>query len=210
MAPSQSALLWLILGVSGAALIVAVLISRWVLARDRGTPAMQRISNAIQEGAEAYLARQYKTIGLLAVVVAVLIYLGYAFAHRPDAADASGGLSAGTYALYTTIAFLLGAICSGIAGFMGMWVSIRTNIRTAAAATHSLNAALQTALRGGAVSGLFTVAMSLIGVAGMFALLNLLAPADVPADEWTRRIPFMIVGFGFGASFVALFAQLGG
>jgi K(+)-stimulated pyrophosphate-energized sodium pump len=208
MASSQSALLWLILGTSAAALVFAVFLSRWVLARDRGTPAMQRISNAIQEGAEAFLARQYKTIGLLSIVVAALIYIGYAF-FRP-AETAGEGLSSGTLALYTTLSFLLGAICSGIAGYMGMWVSIRTNIRTAAAATTSLNAALQAALRGGAVSGLFTVAMSLIGVAGMFALLNLVVPADVPADEWTRRIPFLIVGFGFGASFVALFAQLGG
>ena len=180
MASSQSALLWLILGTSAAALVFAVFLSRWVLARDRGTPAMQRISNAIQEGAEAFLARQYKTIGLLSIVVAALIYVGYAF-FRP-AETGAGALSSGTMALYTTVAFLLGAVCSGFAGFMGMWVSIRTNIRTAAAATHSLNAALQAALRGGAVSGLFTVAMSLIGVAGMFGILNLVIPDGVAAD----------------------------
>src|SRR5207237_5590174 len=132
-----------------------------------------------QEGAEAYLARQYKTIGLLAVVVAALIFLGYAFSRRGGSASSAGDLSAATYSLYTTIAFLLGAICSGFAGFIGMWVSIRTNIRTAAAATQSLNAALQTALRGGAVSGLFTVAMSLIGVTGLFGIMRLLAPAGV-------------------------------
>ena len=212
MASSQSTLLWLILGVSAAGLVFALLLSRWVLALDRGTPAMQRISNAIQEGAEAYLARQYKTIALLSVVVAVLIYVGYAF-FRPaeaDSAENGAALAAGTLALYTTGAFLLGAVCSGIAGYMGMWVSIRTNIRTAAAATNSLNAALQAALRGGAVSGLFTVAMSLIGVAGMFGLLGLIQPAGYTPDQWMRRIPFLIVGFGFGASFVALFAQLGG
>ena len=208
MASTQSALLWLVLGISGAALVFAVFLSRWVLARDRGDAAMQRISNAIQEGAEAFLARQYKTIGLLSIIVAVLIYVGYAF-FRP-AEQGEGALPAGTLALYTTLAFLLGAVCSGFAGFMGMWVSIRTNIRTASAARSSLNAALQTALRGGAVSGLFTVAMSLIGVSGLFWILDVLAPAGVDADEWTRRIPFMIVGFGFGASFVALFAQLGG
>jgi K(+)-stimulated pyrophosphate-energized sodium pump len=208
MASTQSALLWIILGASAAALVFAVFLSRWVLARDRGDAAMQRISNAIQEGAEAFLARQYKTIGLLSIVVAVLIYVGYAF-FRP-VEQGAGALPASTLALYTTLAFLLGAVCSGFAGFMGMWVSIRTNIRTASAARTSLNAALQTALRGGAVSGLFTVAMSLIGVAGLFWILDVLAPAGVDADEWTRRIPFMIVGFGFGASFVALFAQLGG
>jgi K(+)-stimulated pyrophosphate-energized sodium pump len=208
MASSQSALLWLILGLSGAALVFAVFLSRWVLARDRGEASMQRISNAIQEGAEAFLARQYKTIGLLSIVVAALIYIGYAF-FRP-AEEGAGALPSSTFALYTTLSFLLGAICSGFAGFMGMWVSIRTNIRTASAARTSLNAALQTALRGGAVSGLFTVAMSLVGVAGLFWALDAFAPAGVSADEWTRRIPFLIVGFGFGASFVALFAQLGG
>ncbi|MGZ8491610.1 MAG: sodium/proton-translocating pyrophosphatase, partial [Gemmatirosa sp.] len=208
MASSQSALLWLVLGISGAALVFAVFLSRWVLARDRGDAAMQRISNAIQEGAEAFLARQYKTIGLLSIVVAALIYIGYAF-FRP-AEQGADALPASTLALYTTLAFLLGAVCSGFAGFMGMWVSIRTNIRTASAARTSLNAALQTALRGGAVSGLFTVAMSLIGVAGMFWILDSFAPAGVSPEDWTRRIPFMIVGFGFGASFVALFAQLGG
>jgi K(+)-stimulated pyrophosphate-energized sodium pump len=212
MDSSQASLIWLVLGVSGAGLLFAVLLSRWVLARDRGTAAMQRISNAIQEGAEAYLARQYKTIALLSVVVAVLIYVGYAFFRPEEAASAENGapVAAGTLALYTTAAFLLGAVCSGVAGFVGMWVSIRTNIRTAAAATSSLNAALQTALRGGAVSGLFTVAMSLIGVAGMFAVLGALQPAGYTDDQWARRVPFLIVGFGFGASFVALFAQLGG
>jgi len=212
MDSSQSSLLWLVIGISGAGLLFAVFLARQVLARDRGTAAMQRISNAIQEGAEAFLARQYKTIALLAVVVAALIYVGYAFFRPEEMASAENGapVPAGTTALYTTVAFLLGAVCSGVAGFMGMWVSIRTNIRTAAAATSSLNAALQTALRGGAVSGLFTVAMSLIGVAGMFALLQVLQPAGYTGDQWARRVPFLIVGFGFGASFVALFAQLGG
>src|SRR5580765_2292380 len=91
-----------------------------------------------------------------------------------------------------------------------MWVSIRTNIRVAAAAMTSLNGALQTALRGGAVSGLFTVSMSLLGVGGLFAALSAFAPAGMSQGDWAQRIPFLIVGYGFGASFVALFAQLGG
>ena len=208
MNSSQSTLVWFVLIASGIALIAAALLSRWVLALNRGEPAMQRISNAIQEGAEAYLARQYKTIAGLSLVVALLLYIGYAFFRPAETGTAS--LTAGTLALYTTVSFLFGALCSGIAGYMGMWVSIRTNIRVASAARSSVNAALQTALRGGAVSGLFTVAMSLIGVSGLFAVLHLIAPVGVSADEWTRRIPFLIVGFGFGASFVALFAQLGG
>ncbi len=93
---------------------------------------------------------------------------------------------------------------------MGMWVSIRTNIRVAAAATTSLNGALQLALRGGAVSGLFTVAMSLIGVGGLFTIVSALPLGGADPQEWARKVPFLIIGFGFGASFVALFAQLGG
>jgi len=208
MNSSQSTLLFIVLGASVGALIFAVGLARWVLARDRGTRDMQVISDAIQQGAEAFLARQYKTITALALVVAVLIYVGYSQFRVTTAGDPVA--DAGLLALYVTGSFLLGALSSGIAGYIGMWVSIRSNIRTAAAATSSLNAALQAALRGGAVSGFFTVAMSLLGVGGLFALLQLLQPADLTADEWTRRIPFLIVGYAFGASFVALFAQLGG
>jgi K(+)-stimulated pyrophosphate-energized sodium pump len=208
MNSSQSALLLIVLGASVGALVFAVGLARWVLARDRGTRDMQVISDAIQQGAEAFLARQYKTITALALVVAVLMYIGYSQFRVTTAGDPVA--DAGLLALYVTGSFLLGALSSGIAGYVGMWVSIRSNIRTAAAATSSLNAALQAALRGGAVSGFFTVAMSLLGVGGLFALLQLFQPADLTADEWTRRIPFLIVGYAFGASFVALFAQLGG
>ncbi len=106
-------------------------------------------------------------------------------------------------ALYTAGSFVFGAICSGIAGYMGMYISIRTNIRTASAARTSLNRGLQIALRGGAVSGLFVVAMSLLGVGGLYLLLSKIGVTD-------HEIPLLIVGYGFGASFVALFAQLGG
>jgi K(+)-stimulated pyrophosphate-energized sodium pump len=108
-------------------------------------------------------------------------------------------------ALWTTLSFVLGAACSVAAGYMGMWVAIRSNIRTAAAATKGMNGALQTALRGGAVSGFFVVAMSLLGVAGLFAVVDKLG---IVSD--VSKIPLLIVGYGFGASFVALFAQLGG
>jgi K(+)-stimulated pyrophosphate-energized sodium pump len=106
-------------------------------------------------------------------------------------------------AFWTTLSFVFGALCSVIAGYVGMWVSIRANIRTASAVRTSLNDGLRIALRGGAVSGLFVVAMSLLGVGGLYALLQ--AMGHDP-----QKIPFTIVGYGFGASFVALFAQLGG
>ena len=208
MNSSQSTLLLIVMGVSVGALLFAVGLARWVLGLSRGTREMQVISDAIQEGAEAFLARQYKTITGLALVVAVVIYIGYSQFRQTTQGDPVA--DAGLLALYVTGSFLLGALSSGIAGYVGMWVSIRSNIRTAAAATTGLNAALQAALRGGAVSGFFTVAMSLLGVGGLFALLQLFQPADLTADQWMQKIPFLIVGYAFGASFVALFAQLGG
>src|SRR5690348_10196018 len=208
MVPTQPVLLTIVLGISIGALIFALGLARSVMRKDRGSCEMQKISDAIQQGAEAFLKRQYKTITSLAIIVAAIIYIGYGYFRAVTPHDPVN--SAHVLALYVMLSFLLGALTSGIAGFVGMWVSIRTNIRTAAAATRSVNSALQTALRGGAVSGLFVVGMSLLGVGGLYALVTNFAPVGVSPDLWARRIPFMIVGYGFGASFVALFAQLGG
>ena len=208
MTVSQSSLLWIVLGCSAFALLFAIWLSRWVLSRGRGNAEMQKISDAIQQGAEAYLARQYKTIAALALVVAIVLALGYGVLRTSIPTDPVS--SSTLLAIYITLSFLLGALSSGIAGYMGMWISIRANIRVAAAATTSLNGALQTALRSGAVSGLFTVAMSLAGVGGLFAVINNFVPPGLAPDVWAQRIPYLIVGYGFGASFVALFAQLGG
>src|SRR3989442_346224 len=165
-----------------------------------GTERMQELCSAIKEGAEAFLSRQNRTIVLLAALLAVLIFVLYAFVRTPNPADPVPPVQ---LAFWTTFSFVLGALCSVTAGYIGMWVSIRANIRTAAAVRSSLNEALRIALRGGAVSGLFVVAMSLLGVGGLYALLNALG-------QDPQKIPFTIVGYGFGASFVALFAQLGG
>ncbi len=164
-----------------------------VLRRDIGTPDMQKISDAIKQGAEAFLKRQYATIGVLSVVVAVGIYFLYLFWKG----DSAMGLE-------TALSFMLGAVCSAGAGFIGMYISIRSNIRTASAARRSTFEALTVALRGGAVSGITVVAMSLLGVGGLFLIFGGGDP------EMVKDVPLKIVGFGFGASFVALFAQLGG
>src|SRR5881409_1561720 len=190
----------LVLGLSVVALAVAVGLARWVLKQDNGTPEMRRISDAIQEGAGAFLRRQYRTIFTLSVFLAALIFVLYAFFRSPH----PGEPPATTMAFWTTLSFVFGALCSGIAWLIGMFVAVRANIRTASAARSSLNRALQIALRGGAVSGLFVVAMSLLGVGGLYTIVH--AFAVVPPE----RIPLLIVGYGFGASFVALFAQLGG
>ena len=185
--------LWFVLAISILSLLVAGLFSRYVLSQDTGTPQMQKISNAIKEGAEAFLRRQNKTIIILAVVLAVVIFLGYSMGKGDNA-----------LATRMTISFVLGAACSLVAGFSGMWVSIRANIRVASAARTDLNRALQIALRGGAVTGLSVVALSLLGVGILFWSFGGLDPSH------TQHVPDQIVAFGFGASFVALFAQLGG
>jgi K(+)-stimulated pyrophosphate-energized sodium pump len=183
--------LWIALGVGVLALVAALLLARAVIASDTGTADMQEISNAIREGAEAFLRRQYTTIGWIALVLAIALFVGYRLSPRTS-----------PYALKTVLSFLVGAVCSGLAGFTGMYCSIRANIRTASAARTSLDKALQMALRGGAVTGLVVVALSLLGVGSLFLFFGgLQHPAEVP---------YQLVGFGFGASLVALFAQLGG
>src|SRR6266849_1920642 len=192
-------LMVLVLGLSVLALAVAWGLRGYVLRQDNGTPDMRKISDAIQEGAEAFLRRQYRTIGTLSIALGVVIYVLYAFFRKPHSDEPA----AATLALTTTLSFIFGALCSGVAGIVGMYVAVRSNIRTASAARTSLNKALQIALRGGAVSGLFVVAMSLFGVGLLYTILEAL-------HFEPTKIPLMIVGYGFGASFVALFAQLGG
>jgi K(+)-stimulated pyrophosphate-energized sodium pump len=192
----------LILGISILGLLFAVYLIRDVMKRDTGTPRMREISDAIKAGAEAFLRRQYRTIIYLAIALALVIYILYAFVRAHSHHDPA---SPGDLALWTTLSFVFGAACSVAAGYMGMWVAIRSNIRTAAGATKNMNSALLPSLRGGAVSGFFVVAMSLLGVGGLFAIVNSLG---VTND--VTKIPLLIVGYGFGASFVALFAQLGG
>ena len=196
-------LIIIVIAVSLLGLAVAALLAWWVLRHDRGSEAMQKISNAIRQGAEAFLRRQNRTIAVLAVVVAAVIFLGYGVLRNHRDFDPVG--SSLELAMWITISFLFGAACSMFAGYVGMWISIRSNSRTAHAALSSINRAMRIALRGGAVSGLLVVAMSLLGVAALYALVNAFGSIDNQAD-----IPLLIVGYGFGASFVALFAQLGG
>src|SRR5260221_10161088 len=152
-----------------------------------------------------FLNRQYRTISVFALVAAVIIgVLIGALANDPG------------HGIRTSIAFLVGAFCSGLAGFIGMFIAVQANLRTAAAAQTSVKAAINVALRGGAVSGFLVVALSLLGVLGIYAAFGGFNAAPVGATAAQRlvdgvsSVPFEIVGFGFGASFVALFAQLGG
>ena len=199
---ASTLLVSLVIGFSLFGLLVAYYLVRWVMAKSTGTPAMERISNAIKEGAEAFLRRQNRTILMLAAVFAAVLFIGYGFVRQSREFDPVA--SSVQLALWITLSFVFGALCSVFAGYVGMWVSIRSNIRTASAALSSLNDALRIALRGGAVSGLLVVAMSLLGVAGLYALVSTVGGVE------PTKVPLLIVGYGFGASFVALFAQLGG
>ena len=197
------------------AVLFALWLARDVLRRDTGSKEMQDVAALIFEGAMAFLRRQYGTIAILALGAAVVIGVVVAAVSegvRSIGLDASGSIvysaepvvSRTEEALLTSIAFLVGAACSALAGYIGMYISVRSNLRTAAAATRSLKEAITVAMRGGAVSGFLVVAMSLLGVSGLFGLYS-----RVLGNPPTIA-PFLIIGFGFGASFVALFAQLGG
>ncbi|HEY5543799.1 MAG TPA: sodium/proton-translocating pyrophosphatase, partial [Candidatus Binatia bacterium] len=128
--------------ISFLSLAFAVYLARSVMQRDTGTPRMQEISNAIKEGAEAFLSRQNRTIISFSAVLAALIFVLYAYFRTPSPADPVPPVQ---MAFWTTFSFVLGALCSVIAGYVGMWVSIRANIRTAAAVRTSLNDGLQIA-----------------------------------------------------------------
>ena len=185
-----------------AALGFAGILARDVLRRDTGTERMREIAAAIQQGARAFLRRQYRTIALIAGILAV-VFAGAIYAQRA----ATGASDAVQLGLKTAGAFALGAAFSALSGYIGMQIAIRSNVRSAAGSLKSFNEALVVALRGGAVSGLAIVGLSLTGVAILYYGYGYGVAPTGPAQ---RDLILSLVGFGFGASLVALFAQLGG
>ncbi|MBI4363392.1 MAG: sodium-translocating pyrophosphatase [Candidatus Doudnabacteria bacterium] len=159
-----------------AAIVYGFFITQWVLRQPSGSDKMKEIAAAIQEGANAYLTRQYKTVGLVALILALII--GYFFN------------------LTTAIGFLVGAVASALAGFAGMFVAVRANVRTAEAAKHGLQKAFSLAFKGGAVTGLFVVGLGLLSVTWFF--------------KWSGNDINSLIGLAFGASLISVFARLGG
>ncbi len=185
--------LYFALIVSVLGLIMTFVMTRLVNRLPEGNEAMMKVANAIRAGAKAFLKRQYTTIALIAAGIALLIAAVYYFTGKH------------ALALETSVAFLIGAIASGIAGYMGMYVSVRANSKVAAAADRgSLQGAMSAALRGGAVEGMLVSSLTLLGLSALLFVYTHWLGFDV------REVPGAIIGFAFGASLVALFAQLGG
>ncbi|MBM37685.1 MAG: sodium-translocating pyrophosphatase [Woeseia sp.] len=175
--------LWLSIGTSLLAVLYGIISTRWVIKQPAGNDRMQEIQQAIQEGANAYMNRQYMTIGIVGIIIfiALILALGWTIA----------------------VGFAIGALLSALAGYIGMFVSVRANVRTAQAATLGVNPALNVAFRGGAITGMLVVGLGLLGVAGYYAVL---LDMGFTTDDSIHAL----IGLAFGGSLISIFARLGG
>jgi K(+)-stimulated pyrophosphate-energized sodium pump len=190
---------WAVLLLSVAAALLAIAVGFYlvkvVMAADAGSPKMQEIAKAIQEGAWAYLKRQFRTIAVILIPLAAIVFVTSTAIKKPDGTEALGFAAAGTW---RTVAFVLGCLASGLTGYIGMTLATRGNVRTAAAAlSGSMPKALTVAFRTGGIAGMFTVGLGLLGATLIIMIFQ-------------NSSSVILVGFGFGGSLLALFLRVGG
>eukprot|EP01012_Entosiphon_sulcatum_P011273 TRINITY_DN1678_c0_g1_i1.p1 TRINITY_DN1678_c0_g1~~TRINITY_DN1678_c0_g1_i1.p1 ORF type:complete len:799 (-),score=101.98 TRINITY_DN1678_c0_g1_i1:157-2520(-) len=192
-----------VIGICFGSLIFSLWLAKWLHEKHDGSEAMRAISEPIREGAEAFLRVQYGTIGRIAVLVCILLFFVFFFRDPPRH---NQHVSTTAMAFLTCLAFSLGATFSAISGYVGMWISVRANVRVASAAgSNKYDDAMVIALRAGSFCGLVVVTLCILGISLLFALYQVTI-----ADSSVTKIPQLLVGYSFGASLVALFAQLGG
>ena len=189
-----------------AALTYATNMTITLLERDTGTARMKQVAGFIQQGAQGFFRTQFAAIAGMAFICCGLLFVGFLF--RPASADVK--VSPFVLACITCVSFVCGATCSCFAGFVGLWISVRTNVRVASAARRSYVEAIQTAMRGGMIAALIVVALAVFGVMILYLVFEEVFVGWAEVATHPNEVPLLLVGYGFGASFVALFAQLGG
>mmetsp|Transcript_13415 Transcript_13415/g.24306 ORF Transcript_13415/g.24306 Transcript_13415/m.24306 type:complete len:820 (-) Transcript_13415:256-2715(-) len=203
-------ILWLVYTACAFGALASLWLARDVLLRDNGTPEMREVSDPIREGAEGFLRVQYTAIAKFAAPLACLILVSYQFRPSSDEARGVAVLGNSMLGMIAAVGFIFGAVCSACSGYVSMWVAAQSNIRVASAARNSYNEALIVCFRGGAFSAVLNLTLCITGVTSLFTLIHFVFVRNSTSSLSSTDLPMLLVGYGFGASFVALFMQLGG